>query len=319
MRMLPISVVVRSADEVSAHAMASSRGHLDVSQTTCVTVACFEMDVADESRLHALATGMTGLYHIRLACASRLSGQFVQWPGRHMVVDNFDCGEHREVPLDWPDRDLFDILDASPGLVHLSLLKNIDLPYDGSVDLGVAFSARAETVRCGAVDEPFYFSRGALLCERGPSHMARLRSLHFFERSFEDGSSAVVGHQLDNDVVAPCPALRSVLMAFMDFPWQPERDLTTEREEAAALLNRLPATCPLLICELVDESGNAALASRLADVLASAVTAAVRISIDTLAVDVRECGVADAWRSSIEVTALASSCAARGVALRLVA
>ena len=168
MRMLPISVVVRSADEVSAHAMASSRVHLDVSQTTCVTVACFEMDVADESRLHALATGMTGLYHIRLACASRLSGQFVRWPGRHMVVDDFDCGEHREVPLDWPDRDLFDILDASPGLVHLSLLKNIDLPYDGSVDLGVAFSARVETVRCGAHDEPFYFSRGALLCERGP-------------------------------------------------------------------------------------------------------------------------------------------------------
>ena len=108
-------------------------------------------------------------------------------------------------------------------------------------------------------------------------------------------------------------------MAFMDFPWQPERDLTTEREEAAALLNRLPATCPLLICELVDELGIAALASPLADVLASAVTAAVRIRIDTLAVDVRECGVADAWRSSIEVTAFASSCAARGVALRLVA
>ena len=90
--MLPLSIVVGSADELAAHAMAHADGALDVGRTTCLTVACFAMTKQCEARLHALATHMAQLRYLRLACASTLSQAHLKWPGRHMVVGRMACG-----------------------------------------------------------------------------------------------------------------------------------------------------------------------------------------------------------------------------------
>ena len=134
MAMLP-SIVVRSSEELAAHASAVDRGTLDGARVHSLTVDCFDMAADDAARLHALAIAMPNLYFLRLACAATIHECAPRWPGRHMVVAEFECSASRE-HTEWPDSNVFEILDASPDICHFSALKCVDIHNDGSVSLG---------------------------------------------------------------------------------------------------------------------------------------------------------------------------------------
>ena len=87
---------------------------------------------------------------------------------------------------------------------------------------------------------------------------------------------------------------------------------------AIDLLQRLPTTCVRLACELGDaKSATSRAATALLSIWTDALGQAGDVCVKTLTLDVRRCGLDEAWRSSAEVVGLEAACGAKGVALEL--
>ena len=314
--MLPASVVMRSADELAAHAAAHLDGTLNVARTTCLSVACFDMGDGREASLHALATNMPQLRYMRIACAAMWSGRLRSWPGETMVVGVTQCGRQHGQPRDFPEDVLFDVLDASPSFRNLAFPKSVNnWPV-----IGAAFGARVVSLRCGDARRPFGSEDAILGYEHGDSHLARLRSVHYCGSDFPEAANSLFA--VDRGAhIAACPALNNVAVSLSAFALSWPR--SEEETYASALLDRLPATCSRLTCALSRRSISAAADLRAAigfvEVMASAIEVA-DLQIETLVVDVVCYELGEAWQSldgSIAIAALEQVCAAKGIVLEL--
>ena len=304
--MLPLSLVIRSADELEPHAAAQIGWSLSVERTVCVTVSsCFAEAVDFERDLHAMVAAMAQIQFLRLDCAGGLDGQRRTWPGRHMIVDSIRCDRCLYSAVG----KLFNLLEASPGFRHLSMLTSPDVDSGGCPALGPNFSARIETLRCGSDHDGLYFQYGRLLEPRNPSSLARLWSIRCVDVSLYDLASAFVDPALDDRL----PALRSVTIGLGggDFGG-------AGLEGAIRLLGRLPKSCPLLICEVFDAELAARDAiSRCVRMMTSALGEVAAVTIAKLIVDVGDYEVEESWRSSDDAQALGRACEARGVAFEI--
>ena len=312
--MLPLSIILRSAAELAAHVQARRSDQLDASRTGSLTIACFDGDGLTQGHLRELGGGMTHLHYLRIACASIMHGNIRRWPGRHLIVDKLACDEGRE-RTEWPDRDVFAILDASASFSHLSALRCIDVPGGGCEPLGDTFRARVETVTLGSENEVFCFHEdGGFLGGLGGAPMPRLRYLRCFERSLERLAYVVVGESEDVEVGSYCEALCDLCLVLIDLRAQDDDEVGVAG--AALILGRLSETCTRVAFRLAGDIDDAS-APRLLGNLAAAFDQAGIVRIGTVTVDVRCCGLDEAWRASDAVAALERACAARGIAVEV--
>ena len=308
--MLPVSVVVRSADELAAHASAIEGGRIEGTRVHSLTVACFDMGPDDAARLHDLATAMSRLYFLRLACAAAVHDDCGRrWPGQHMVVDEFDCSDGRE-RTGWPDRDVYAILDASPDFVHLSASTCAGVHDDGSVPFGRDFSLRVRTLRLGAKSGRFYFcTADGLLSDPDYPDMPQLASLRLCAADLEDAAALIARKREGAGVVGRHQALQSVTVNLVGPP--NASAASHDADGAVYLLERLPTACARLVCEIN------AWAVATASVLTDAMHRLGRTCVRRLVLDVRRCELGEAWRSSAEVIALEAACRAKGIVLEV--
>ena len=307
--MLPLSIVVGSADELAALAMAHIGGTLNVGRTTCLTIACFAMTEHCQARLHALATQMHQLRLLRIACAAIPFGAQLHWPGQHMVVGSSACGlcVWRGQPSAAWGQSVMDVLEASTSFCHLSLLRCVEL----ADRIGASFGARVETIDCGTAREPYDFGCRPFLLSRGPDgHLGRLRSLRFFGMDFVGAVEGITGFT-GQAAASTCPALLCARIGLMNVYVLNASDQTAC---AVDLLNRLPRSCTRLVCEVQDLHCSV----KTFPILARAVASAHEIGIETLIVVIRESNMAQAWLTrSRGVAALEQACAAKGVAVEV--
>ena len=311
--MLPLSIVIGTADELAAHSAAHVGGTLDVGRTTGLTIACFDRSGDGEARLHALATSMPQLHYFRLACSANVRQTQLQWSGQHMVVGDLDCRNAWHISTlatsQCSDRALMDILDASPSFRHLSILV-ADRGFRSRI--GAAFSARVETIRCGRPEAAFFCDNSALLVGHG-DHLKRLKRLRYYGADFEDAVDTLTGDAHSSGTAAACPTLVTAFIGLGRYHFG-HLYVNGEHEYAVTLLNWLPRSCVRLDCEVYGFRG----AGRLLAILARAVGSADWMGIETLIAVIRDSETVDLQRHCVdEVAALEQACAAKGVAVEV--
>ena len=307
---LPRSIVIRNAAELAAHERVEHNNGSAFEQSLCLSLACFPSTVLQQDRLRRFARCMPRLQYLRLACATMLYDCSLPWSGRHMVVDELECGHDVHEDRHWPDLWLFRALDASSACVGLSLLTP---GHEGCMRLGSAFAARVETLRLGDRTRPFWFSDGEMVPHGAlHAHMARLRSISMYADTLTIATGAIVGRGEAIASIADYPMLHTVRVGLG--PDWPSELADIECAAAERLLQRLPRSCLRLTVELTSGRGGA---EALIGLLVQAMADSTGVGVKALVVDVRWCELDEAWRSSDAVAALERACAARGVAVEV--
>ena len=133
-----------------------------------------------------------------------------------------------------------------------------------------------------------------------------------FAEALATSASAIVGRGEAIASIADYPMLQTVHIG-LGLDW-PTELADVECAAAERLLQRLPPSCLRLIIEL--ESGHHG-AEKLIGLLVQAVGNSTGVGAKALAIDVRWCGLDEAFRTSDAVGALERACAARGIAVEV--